>query len=72
MQRSKFMDLPSGAIGPCELLVFDSTKLPTEAVYFKNTQMGPCTEIFATEAAVHAFESANLTGHAFELVWSDE
>src|SRR5262249_22549083 len=54
MRKSKFLELPSGAIGPCELLVFDPGLVPSEALFFKNTQMGPITEIFATEQAVAA------------------
>ncbi len=72
MRRSRFMELPSGAIGPCELLVFDPTKLPSEPLFFKNTQMGTCTEIFATEAAVEAVKRSLLTDYDFRLVWSND
>lgn len=72
MRRSRFMKLPSGAIGPCELLVFDAAKLPAGALFFKTTQMGPVTEIFATEAAVAAVKKARLTGYEFRPAWSDE
>ena len=57
MERSRFLRFDSGGIMKVERLVFDSTKLPTEAVFFKNTQIGACTEIFATEAAVQAVEA---------------
>ncbi|MBI3837462.1 MAG: hypothetical protein HY288_05965 [Planctomycetia bacterium] len=72
MIRSKFMKLPSGAIGPCERLVFDPALVPSDALFFKNMQMGPITEIFATQRAVAAVESANLTGYDFRLAWTDE
>jgi hypothetical protein len=72
MKRSKFMKLPSGAIGPCELLIFDPALIPSDALFFKNTQMGPATRIFVTERAVAAVESAGLTGYEFRLAWSDE
>ncbi len=72
MKRSRFMELPSGAIGPCEKLVFDPAKIPDDALFFKNTQMGPVTEIFATEAAVAAVKKARLTGHDFRLAWKSD
>ena len=70
MKRSRFMELPSGAIGPCELLVFDPAL--SDALFFKNTQMGPATRIFATEQAVTAVQSAKLSGYEFRLAWTDE
>jgi len=72
MQLSKFFKLPSGAIGHCLKLVFDPAKIPSDALFFKNTQMGPVTEIYATEAAKTAVENAGLTGYEFRLAWSDE
>ncbi len=72
MKRSQFLTLPSGAIGPCQRLVFDPTLIPADAMFFKNTQMGPVTEIFATERAVAAVESTDLTGYEFRLAWTDE
>jgi hypothetical protein len=72
MQRSKFLRFPSGGIMECERLIFDPTQFPDNALFFKNTQMGPVTEIFATEAAVAAVKKARLTGYEFRLAWSDE
>jgi hypothetical protein len=72
MQRSKFFKLPSGAIGHCLKLVFDPAKIPSGTLFFKNTQMGPVTEIYATEAAKQPVENAGLTGYEFRLAWSDE
>jgi hypothetical protein len=71
MQRSEFMELPSGSIGPCELLVFNPALIPSDAFFFKNTQMGPATRIFATEQAVAAVLRVNLTGYEFRLAWTD-
>ncbi len=72
MQRSRFVRFRDGGIMKCELLVFDPARLPQEAVFFKTTQMGKCTEIFATDSAVKAVEDARLTGSEFRLVWSNE
>jgi hypothetical protein len=72
MRHSRFMELPSGAIGPCELLVFDPNKIPDDALFFKNTQMGPITEIFATQRAVDAVKRARLSGYEFRLAWSND
>jgi hypothetical protein len=72
MKRSKFLELPSGAIGPCERLVFDPALVPSDALFFKNTQMGPVTEIFATERPMAAVNGAGLTGYEFRLAWTDE
>ena len=72
MRRSNFMKFPSGAIGPCELLVFDPNKIPDDALFFKNTQMGPITEIFATQRMVDALKKARLSGYEFRLAWSDD
>jgi hypothetical protein len=72
MKRSKFLDLPSGAIGPCEPMIFDPALIPGDALFFKNTQMGTITEIFASERAVKAVLGAGLTGHDFRLAWSNE
>jgi hypothetical protein len=72
MQQSQFLELPSGAIGPCEHLVFDPTLIPNQAAFFKTTQMGPANTIFATQLAVDAVKRSGLTGHAFELAWTDE
>jgi hypothetical protein len=72
MKRSKFMRFPSGRIMMCEQLVFDSELIPDDALFFKNTQMGPATEIFATEGAVAAVENADLTGYEFRLAWTNE
>jgi hypothetical protein len=71
MKQSKFFRLSSGKIGHCLKLVFDSAKIPSDALFFKNTQMGPITEIYATEAAKEAVENAGLTGYEFRLAWSD-
>ena len=72
MEHSIFRRLPSGGIMSYERLIFDPKKLPTGPAFFKTTQLGPVTEIYATEAAVRAVEDANLTGHDFRLVWSSE
>ncbi len=68
MGCSKFLPLPSGAIGPCERLVFDPAQLK-DALFFKNTQMGTYYEIFASEAVVEAVRKARLTGFDFVQVW---
>ncbi|MGD9722011.1 MAG: DUF1629 domain-containing protein [Pirellulales bacterium] len=72
MRRSKFRRLSTGRIMCYERLVFDPSKIPDEPIFFKTTQMGPVTEIFANEAAVEAVKKARLTGHDFRLVWSDK
>jgi hypothetical protein len=72
MRRSKFMDLPSGSIGPCELLVFDPALIPSDALFFKTKQLGTATSIFATERAVAAVMAAHLTGYEFRLAWTNE
>jgi hypothetical protein len=72
MKRSKFMPLPSGAIGPCERLVFDPKRIPGAALFFKTTQLGAGCEIYATESAVRAVKQTRLTGYKFDLVWSDD
>ncbi len=72
MKRSKFMRFPSGGIMKYERLVFDAKAIPDEALFFKTTQLGPITEIFATEQAVTAVERANLSGYNFRLAWTDE
>lgn len=71
MKRSRFLQLPSGAIGPCEHLVFNPKLIPKGTSFFKNTQMGPATSIFLTERAVEAVIEAKLIGHDFYLAWSD-
>jgi hypothetical protein len=63
------MALPSGAIGPCERLIFDPKLIPDDALFFKNTQMGPVIEIFATEPAA---TRARFTGYGFRLAWSNQ
>jgi uncharacterized protein DUF1629 len=72
MKRSRFMELPSGSIGPCELLIFNPALIPADALFFKTTQMGPATRIFATERAVVAVLSASLTGYEFRIAWTNE
>ena len=72
MKHSEFMQLPSGAIGPCKRLVLDPTVIPDEAIFFKMPQLGPAGWVFATEQAVTAVKRARLTGHDFELVWTNE
>jgi hypothetical protein len=72
MNRSKFLRFPGGGIMKYERLVLDPKAIPDEALFFKTTQLGPVTEIFATERAVATVEGANLTGHDFRLAWSDE
>ena len=69
MDRSKFEILPSGAIGECELLVFDPKKL-TDALFFKNTQMGSHYDIFASETVVETVKRARLTGFEFTPDWT--
>jgi hypothetical protein len=72
MKKSKFMRFPDGRIMKVERLIFDPAKEPVGAVFFKTTQLGPVTEIFATESAVRVVNDADLTGHDFRLVWSDD
>lgn len=72
MKRSEFMRLPSGGIMKYERLVFDPTTIPDEAIFFKTTQLGPITEIFATERAVAAVMEAHLTGYEFRLAGTSE
>jgi uncharacterized protein DUF1629 len=72
MKRSEFMRLPSGGIMKYERLVFDPTAIPDEAIFFKTTQLGPVTEIFATEHAVVNVMEANLTGYEFRLAGTSE
>jgi hypothetical protein len=72
MNRSKFLRFPSGRIMTCERLIFDPALIPSDVLFFKNTQMGPATHIFATERAVAAVEQAYLTGYEFRLAWSNE
>jgi hypothetical protein len=72
MGKSQFLRFPSGRIMKCERLVFDPKLIPNQAVFFKTTQMGPADTIYATQLAVDAVKRAKLTGHAFELDWSDE
>ena len=72
MRRSRFMELPSGSIGPCELLIFNRALIPSDAAFFKTTQMGPPTRILATEQAVAAVHRTDLTGYEFRLAWTDE
>jgi hypothetical protein len=72
MKQSKFFPLPSGALGHCEHLVLDPKKIPADALFFKNTQLGNWYPIYATEAAVDAVKKSRLTGYAFPLAWSDE
>jgi hypothetical protein len=72
MKRSKFLRFPSGRIMTCERLIFDPAFIPSDALFFKNTQMGPATHIFATERAVTVVESADLTGYDFRLAWTNE
>lgn len=72
MARSKFMRFPSGGIMKYERLVFDATKIPDGALFFKTIQLGPVTEIFATERAVAAVKQATLTGYEFRLAGMSE
>ena len=68
MERSKFMPLPSGSLGPCELLVFDPSKLQ-DAMFFRTTQLGSLYEIYASQAVADAVKKARLTGFEFTQVW---
>jgi hypothetical protein len=68
MQNSEFMRFSDGGNMQYERLVFDLTRLPDEPVFFKTTQLGPITEVFANESAVGAIKKARLTGHDFQLV----
>ena len=72
MERSKFLRFRSGRIMKYERLVFDPTKVPEEPLFFKTTQLGPVTEVFVTEGAVAAVQSAGLIGYDFRLAWSDD
>ncbi|MEX2114858.1 MAG: DUF1629 domain-containing protein [Pirellulales bacterium] len=72
MKRSQFQRFPSGRIAKCEHLVFDPDMIPDDALFFKNTQMGPVTEIYATEAAVTLVKNARLTGYEFRPVWTND
>jgi hypothetical protein len=72
MKRSEFMRLPSGGIMKYERLVFDPTAIPDEAIFFKTTQLGPVTEIFATERAVATVMEAHLSGYEFRLAGTIE
>jgi hypothetical protein len=70
MRRSKFKRFPDGKIMVRETLVFDPTGIPDDAWFFKTTQLGAVTEIFATDAAVTAVKQARLTGCILRLAWS--
>lgn len=72
MRRSQFARFPSGKIMLCELLIFDPRLIPDEPIFFKTTQMGPATDIYATEKARTTVEATDLTGYEFRLAWSDE
>lgn len=68
MQRSRFQRFPDGGIMKYDRLVFDPELLPDEPIFFKTTQLGPITEVFANERAVQAVKKARLSGHDFQLV----
>ena len=72
MKRSKFLRYPSGRIMTCERLIFEPALIPGDALFFKNTQLGPAVRIFVTERAAATVDSANLTGYEFKLAWTDE
>ncbi len=71
MPRSDFLRFPDGRVMAYKRLVFDRAKIPREPLFFKTTQLGPITEIFATEEAVAAVEQAGLTGYEFRLAGTD-
>lgn len=72
MKKSKFFSLPSGAQGHCEHLVLDPKQIPTDALFFKTTQLGNWYPVYATEAAADIVRKSGLTGYEFRLAWSDE
>jgi hypothetical protein len=72
MTSSKFIRFPGGGIMECERLIFDAARIPDDTWFFKTTQLGAVTEIFATDAAVTAVKQARLTGYKFRLAWSNE
>jgi hypothetical protein len=72
VERSKFFEMPSGAMGYCEALALTPTKIPHGPVFFKTNQAVSVTSLFATEEAVSAVSNARLMGHDFVLAWSDE
>ncbi len=72
MDRSEFQRFPNGEIMKYKRLVFDRAKIPREPLFFKTTQLGPITEIFATAEAVAAIEQAGLTGYEFRLAGTDQ
>lgn len=72
MHRSRFIHFPDGGIMEYEQLVFDPLVIPDEPIFFKTTQLGPITEIFATEKAVQAVNQSGLTGYEFRIAGSND